>query len=469
MKKIIYLLLICTLIMGLKYASQGQGNSSTIKSGITWLDDKGLTVSAHGACIIQERNRYYLFGEKHFDNSNAFAGVNCYSSADLCHWKNEGTALAVQDSGRLSKDRAGERPKVMKCPKTEEYVMYLHTDNLTYKDQCVGYATAKTITGPYEFKGPILFNGNPIKKWDMGTFQDVDGRGYILIHGGEIYELSDDYHSVVSQVNKNMTAGFESPALFRKGSTYYFLGSHLTSWERNDNYYYTATSLRGPWTARGIIAPEGTLTWNSQTTFVLPIIGKTDTTYMYMGDRWSFPLQASAATYVWQPLKVSSTSLSLPTYHEEWKLDVNTGIYSVKKAVAKTLTFLDKKTITYEGNWNIKTIDTLTMMATDTKEAVCKIKFRGRQVSLYSILTPDGGYAKVTLFNESGKILTTTIVDMYCKYATSSLIFCSPILKRGKYTLDIMVMGEHSNWSDKRKANYGSVGNTVSVEKIWIR
>ena len=35
----------------------------------------------------------------------------------------------------------------------------------------------------------------------------------------------------------------------------YFPGSHLTSWEKNDNYYYTATSLKGPWTVTGEHVP----------------------------------------------------------------------------------------------------------------------------------------------------------------------------------------------------------------------
>ena len=53
--------------------------------------------------------------------------------------------------------------------------------------------------------------------------------------------------------------------------------------------YLTATSLEGPWTFRGNFAPEGSLTWNSQSTFVLPVINKKDTVLMFMGDRWSFP------------------------------------------------------------------------------------------------------------------------------------------------------------------------------------
>lgn len=278
--------------------AQKKGNYDAIYSGVPWFDDRGNMVSAHGANIIKDKNIYYLFGEAHTDDSNAFIGFNCYSSADLYNWKFESIALPVQEKGKLGPNRVGERPKVMKCPQTGEYIMYMHADTLSYTDQFVGYATSKTITGPYVFQGPLLFNGKPIRKWDMGAFQDRDGAGYVLLHGGDIYKLSNDYKSITEQVNKSFTAGFEAPAVFRKGDTYYFLGSDLTSWEKNDNYYYTATSLKGPWVKRGIFCPEGTLTWNSQTTFVLPVEGSKDTTFLFMGDRWSFPKQASAATYV---------------------------------------------------------------------------------------------------------------------------------------------------------------------------
>ena len=75
--------------------------------------------------------------------------------------------------------------------------------------------------------------------------------------------------------------------------------SNLTSWERNDNFYFTSKDIRGPWKRQGNFCPKGSLTYNSQCTFVLPIVNGVDTTFMYMGDRWSYPHQASSATQVW--------------------------------------------------------------------------------------------------------------------------------------------------------------------------
>jgi hypothetical protein len=461
-KALLVILLLTTCCISI---AQKQTIYNAIYSGIPWYDDKGNVISAHGANIVKDNGRYYLFGEKQSDTSNAFAGFNCYSSTDLYNWKFEAIALPLQPSGKLGPNRVGERPKVMKCPATGEYVMYMHVDTLGYVDQFVGYATSNSITGPYIFQGPLLFDGRPIKKWDMGTFQDWDGSGYVLLHGGDIYKLSEDYKSITEQVHKNMTTGFESPAIFRKDSIYYFLGSHLTSWERNDNDYYTATSLSGPWTKRGLFCPEGTLTWNAQTTFVLPIAGSKDTTYMFMGDRWSFPKQASAATYVWQPLTVSGTYISIPKYQETWQINTSTGVASPVTIGTKTIQNTDQQFVTYSGKWQT---DTLAVRSSDTKDASFAMKFKGSQIGFYGLARPDGGYAHIILRNSKGKTVLSSIVDMYCKYPVQTLKFLSPVLPKDNYTLNVSVLGERGNWSDKRKNNYGSTGYFVSLDKIVI-
>jgi hypothetical protein len=452
-------------------AAQGRvaAQMKAIYSGVPWFDNKGRVVSAHGANIIKDKGKFYLFGEAHTDTSNAFVGFNCYSSKDLYNWKFESVALPVQRTGKLGPNRVGERPKVMKCPKTGEYVMYMHVDTLGYKDQFVGYATSNSVAGPYTFKGPLLFNGKPIRKWDMGTFQDQDGIGYILIHGGLIYQLSEDYKSITQLVNNSFGSGFESPALFRKDSIYYFLGSHLTSWERNDNDYYTATSLKGPWTKRGLFSPEGTLTWNSQTTFVLPIMGSKDTNFMFMGDRWSFPKQASAATYVWQPLTISGTSLSIPQYQQAWQVNLKTGVATNLEAVGMTFENTDKKMITYTGNWKQTAAETLSESSTEAKDASFSVTFTGTQIGVYGLSRPDGGYARVTLRSSKGKTVLSSIIDYYSKYSSPGLRFQSPVLPKGTYTLTVQVMGERGNWSDKKKTTYGSTGYFISLEKVVVK
>jgi len=469
----IKIILVLTLSISCNTTSdtEKQLEYKAIYSGTQWIDDLGKEVSAHGAGIIKDNGKYYLFGEKKSDTSNAFTGFNCYSSTDLYNWKFESLALPVQDSGRLGPERVGERVKVMKSPATGEYVMYMHTDDLGYRDPTVGYATSKNITGPYTFEGPLIFNGKSIHKWDMGTFQDDDGTGYLLVHGGNIFRLSDDYKSISEQVLEGMCHGCESPAVFKKDGVYFFLGSDLTSWERNDNTYHTATSLEGPWTLRGNFAPEGTLTWNSQTTFVFPINGAKDTTYMFMGDRWAFPRQNSAATYVWQPLSVSGTSLSIPEFREAWQINTLTGIVSEFEIKGKKIDNSDKGSIKYHGKWehSAQTNPLFSDSRSDVPEAGFIVPFEGSQIALYGISRPDGGYARVILQNSNEETILSSVIDMYSKYPVSSLKFISPVMEKDNYVLKVSVIAEHGKWSDKKGTVYGSTGNYVSVDRILIK
>jgi hypothetical protein len=440
-----------------------------IYSGVAWYDQNGAIVSARGGGIIKEGDRYYLFGEFKRDRSNEFNGFSCYSSTDLINWKFENIALPVQKDGRLGQNRVGERPKVLKCPKTGEFVMYMHTDDARYKDPTVGYATCATINGNYTFQGPLLHDGNPIHKWDMSVFQDDDGTGYLVTHGGNLYRLSDDYKAVTEHIVKDMTKGCEAPAIFKRNGLYYWLGSGLTGWERNDNYYFTATSIKGPWMEQGIFAPKGTLTWNSQTTFVLPIAGSETTTWMFMGDRWAHPMQNSAATYVWQPLQFDEEGkLSLPEFHQSWKVDIRAGRWSPVEREGKVIGIGDYDRLQYSGDWKPRTdADGFSDIRSNVKGASLTIAFTGSQIGLYGVARSDGGFGQVQIKDSTGNVILTTIIETYCLYNEASLKFLSPKLKRGDYTLIVTVLGERFHWEAKT-ATYGSTDDYVSVQKVLL-
>lgn len=433
-----------------------------IHSGIAWFDQHNKEVNAHGACIVKEGDRYYLLGECHTDTSNAFIGFNCYSSTDLMNWKFENRVLKIQPEGLLGPNRVGERVKVMKCPATGEFIMYMHTDDLEYKDPHVGYATCKTIDGDYEFQGELLHEGKYLKKWDLGTFQDSDGKGYLITHEGFIYELTSDYRSVKRQVISHATAGGESPAILKNNGRYFWMFSNKTSWERNDNYYLTATSLEGPWDKKGLVAPEGTLTWNSQSTFFFPIINRTDTLYMYMGDRWSFPKQGSAATYVWQPVTIRTDEISIPKYHESWRIDWSENKAIPAPSKGKSITSRD---IIKNGTW--ETIKK--RMSSTEKGATLSCSFNGTQIGIRGLSNNKSSYAKVTIKDQSGRQVLITSVDFYSKYEYIALKFLSPVLAPGQYTLTIEVLGEHTTWTDKSKTIYGSTDNYITIEELYFR
>lgn len=420
-------------------------NNTVIYNGVPWFDDKGHIVNAHGACIVEDDGKYYLFGEYKTDSVNMFIGFSCYSSTDLVNWTFERLALPQQKDGPLGPDRVGERVKVMKSPATGEYVMYMHTDDRKYTDPQVGYATSKTINGEYTFQGPLLYEGEPIRKWDMGTFQDHDGTGYLLMHHGDIYRLSADFRSAADRVVSGIPGSGESPAMFHEGGTYYLLSSGLTSWQRNDNMYHTAPSIEGPWTKQGVFAPEGTLTHNSQCSFVFPVKSGKQTQYMYMGDRWSYPRQGQAATQVWLPLKTKGTTLSIPTYWAAW--DVT------------TFRPVNRQPLGLPVNQQLKS---------NQKGDFVTIPFNGAALGLVGRSGPDGGYARISIVGKGGDTLQSSLVDFYSKVTHSGLRFVSPAFPEGDYTLHVEVAGEQGVWRNKRGDRFGSTDFWVRIEDVKI-
>ena len=452
------------LLFAFLWVSYGTGmareTEKVVNNGIPWFDDRGEIVNAHSACIVEENGRYYLFGEYKSDKSNAFPGFSCYSSDDLVNWKFERVVLPVQPSGILGPNRVGERVKVMKCPSTGEYVMYMHADDMNYKDPHIGYATCSTIAGEYKLHGPLLYKGKPIRRWDMGTYQDADGTGYLLLHGGIVYRLSKDYRTAEEKVVSGVGGSHgESPAMFKKDGTYFFLFSNLTSWEKNDNFYFTAPSVKGPWTRQGLFAPEGSLTYNSQTTFVFPLKCGEDTIPMFMGDRWSYPHQASAATYVWMPMQVDGTKLSIPEYWPSWDIDKLKPVNPLRKG--KTV---DLKQITFskEADWKVEE----GRISSNVKGSTLSIPFTGSCVAVMGETNCHSGYARMNILDKKGEKIYSSLVDFYSKANDHATRFMTPQLAKGEYTLVIEVTGISPTWTDKTKRIYGSDDCFVTITDI---
>lgn len=456
MKSIYLLLFLSVLLTGT--TCLGQNKNTVIVNGIPWFDDRGNIVNAHGACIVEDNGRYYLFGEWKSDKSNAFPGFSCYSSDDLVNWKFENVVLQVQPNGILGPNRVGERVKVMKCPKTGEYVMFMHADNMEYKDPYIGYATCKTINGNYQLHGPLLYQGKPIKRWDIGTFQDTDGKGYLLIHHGPIYRLSDDYHSVEAEVAYVKNSG-ESPAMLKKNGLYYMLYSNLTSWAKNDNFYFTAPRIEGPWTQQGIFCPKGTLTYNSQSTFVFPLKRGNDTIPMFMGDRWSYPHQASAATYVWMPLQVEGTKISIPEYWQAWDIQTLRPVDILKEGK-----ILSSEKITLPTDWKRKN----GQIISDRRGSKMEFKFKGTHAALVGEANPHSGYAKISIVNHKKDTVYSSLVDFYSQYPETAVRIVTPRMPKDRYTLCVEVTGISPVWTDKTKRIYGSKGSLVCINQLCI-
>ncbi len=257
-------------------------------------DTSGDVAQLHGIGLQKFGDTWYAYGENKV-NGNLFQGVCCYTTTDFIAWRSHGIVLDVQEAGSaLASDRIGERPKVLHCPATGKYVMYIHAETPDYGYAHIGVAVADAPTGPFAFQTTITWRGYLSR--DIGVFQDEDGSGYIMSedrdHGTHIYRLADDYLTIVEDVACERATdypyGLESPTIIKKDGLYYWFGSQLTSWDTNDNKYSTATDLHGPWSEWKLFAPEGAKTYDSQVDIVVPLDDDPYNSehFLFIGDRW---------------------------------------------------------------------------------------------------------------------------------------------------------------------------------------
>lgn len=324
--------------------------AGALADGINFLDTDGQRVNAHGGGVIRVGDTFYLHGE-YFSPSttdNNFNGFSMYSSKDLAIWKNEGIVLPQQASGELGPKRKGERPHIIKCPSSGEFVLFAHAASEDYQtDKEVVYATSATVNGKYAYKGPLKnASGALAVHSDMSAITEGDN-AYVITESAHVYTLAADCHSWISDKTypaaNGDSGGLEAPTMFKAGSTFYWIGSYKTGWRANNNFYSTAPAVTGPWTFQGYIAPvtdpdnniSDQRTWLSQTTWVTPVAGCKGTTYVYWGDHWDGTTSTAApgkhnnlATFVFQPLVFDGIKISMPTYRASWKLDVGAGTWS---------------------------------------------------------------------------------------------------------------------------------------------
>ncbi len=370
-----FVLMGSTCTSNAKKTSTGHGYAA-FHPGEIWLDTDSVHINAHGGGILFHEGTYYWFGEHKVagrGGNRAMVGVSCYSSSDLMNWTSCGIALPVATDtlSEITKGCVIERPKVIYNEKTGMFVMWFH---LELKDQ--GYAAARTglaisdkVSGPYtyvksfrpnagiwpmEMTNPSRDTGkyNHLKWWtpewrkaveeglfvqydfekgqmsrDMTLFVDDDGKAY-HIHSAEenltlhISELTPDYQDFTGKWTRIFPGGHnEAPALFKRGGKYYLIASGCTGWDPNAARSFVSNSIWGPWEALGnpCIGPDSALTFQSQSTYVLPVQGKEDA-YIFMADRWR-PRNPIDGRYIWLPISFEDEKPVIE-FNEKWDLSV---------------------------------------------------------------------------------------------------------------------------------------------------
>ncbi len=307
--------------------------------GKIWLDTAGHPIQAHGGGILYDSGAYYWYGENKAgvtrDRRVDVIGISCYVSRDLFHWDYQGLALSavLKDTDHdLHVSKIAERPKVVFNKRDGRYVMWMHVDASGYQYARAGVAVSDRPTGPFEY----LKSVRPFGKMshDLTVFQDEDDKAYLIFCADShrnitVGQLSDDYLSVTDVYSENMAQpgppyGREAPAVFKHAGKYFMITSGTTGWDPNAAEYAVADNILGPWKVKGNPAKgiHAHVTFNSQSTFVLPVAGKTGQ-YIFMADQWN-KHDLSDSRYVWLPIEIEEEELTI-CWKDNWTLDLLKG------------------------------------------------------------------------------------------------------------------------------------------------
>lgn len=305
---------------------------SKITNGDFWYDTDGNIVDAHAGGLIMVGDTYYWFGESYGDAqqwvNHKFKGIRCYSSKNLSDWKFENIVIKPNAPG-FEDCWHMERPKVIYNSTTEKFVLWAHWEAETWGAQehaVVAYCDK--VDGDYTFVKH--FWPTDLLK-DCSLFRDDDGSAYFIFDNGshqniKVAKLTDDYLDIDRIINDDLfnETHREAVALFKRNEIYYLLSSGTTGSDTNQQKYSTSLSILGPWSElKDIGSKDG---FNSQTTFVLPVVGTKETTYVYCGDRWNDP-GFKDAKHIWIPIKWDK-DVPLMDYYENWWIDAEKGKWS---------------------------------------------------------------------------------------------------------------------------------------------
>ena len=168
----------------------------------------------------------------------------------------------------------------------------------------------------------------------MGLYEEADKSSAYLVRSvnnqyAGFSRLTPDYMNTTAAGVISKGPRCEGQAVWKAANgSYWLLGSHLTGWHANEAILARSDSpaLEGAtWTVAG--NPSHSLTtYDSQSTYVLPVRTPKGKLLLYMGDRWnegseSAPGSVGGASYIWLPMlhnRSDPTGYSMPILGGQW-------------------------------------------------------------------------------------------------------------------------------------------------------
>ena len=346
------------------------------------VDTTGAIVNAHDGQIVHENGTYFWFAAGYDDCTessglNGCAGcagipigpacgcgfeantsVNLYTSQNLVNWTAHGNVLP-QSTRPVATSLFS--PRALFNDATQTWVLwYNFVPHYSY-----AVATAKSPYGPFvtvdDNAGATFRWGNSTRNGganagvgDFSLFKDSDGAAYMLYShdpvplspesgisavncstGGadpkgcgklSVARLTPDFlRSSWDPMTKtgegDAISGFEAPAMFKRGSTYYALTSAACCYcgAGGKVFVHSATSPLGPYRPqqRTIDFGTGNTTTQGQQTTVTVVVAEDDNdedSFIWQGDRWqSAPDHLKSHDFqFWTKLQFGSDGEILP-------------------------------------------------------------------------------------------------------------------------------------------------------------
>lgn len=320
-----------------KASNKSMLNSNRIVNGSDWYDTRGKLISAHEGEIARFGDTFYWYGSSYKNNPQGrfrmtagpvWNGMQVYTSKDLKNWTYKGVCMPRPKEGFGLLGATG-RGHVMYNEKTKKYVMwYRWFVAMPASFLCV--ATADHPEGPFTPHGP-----KEVGSWtgfgsDMNTFQDEDGKGYLIYcdhnkpkSGGNwryairIDSLSDDYLTSKREGILVFDSGCEAPAMVKYKGKYIAVASGVHGWAGSNTKCAVADSPLGEYKKQADISEQRT--WSSQVTDLIYL--KESDIVMALCDQWWIPDRADIdkSRYLFLPLFFDEkTGRANMEYRKEW-------------------------------------------------------------------------------------------------------------------------------------------------------
>lgn len=327
--------------------------AQTIRNGIFWKDTAGAPIFSQGGGMLKIGERYYWYGVKYAEAVSYasapgapapaphFAAVTAYSSTDLVNWTFEGEVMKDLPGKLADPDAWIGRMGVVYNQRTRKYVLLTQYGSKR-GGAGVLFASSDNPAGPFvvERLQARIENVASPTSGDQTVFVDDDGQPYLVFsNNGDRRRLyvaplrGSDFLNVeaATQVYHAPGGGREGNAMFKYRGLYYFCSSDLHGWNASRSYCMTAPRIAGPYTPEKLIAGTGAdFSHVSQNGFFIPVHGKSGTTILYAGDRWSNFAGNGQGYNIWVPLSFAGAD---PVFHSlsEFTLDAANGSWTVGK------------------------------------------------------------------------------------------------------------------------------------------